>query len=173
MWRISLAVAGVVILCAAGILVAQQEFPNVADAPVVLENDKVVVQRIEFEAGKWAGEHTHGGSQLAVVLARRGLSPARPATSSGSRPVLMITSTASVVRPFSSRSNEPSGLAIQPRTFSPDEVERTRLPTTRQRVDGTPCWSTKVLHRIEEPIFRGFLTGRLHGIGMSVDARGW
>jgi quercetin dioxygenase-like cupin family protein len=64
----SLAVAGVVILCAAGILVAQQEFPNVTDAPVVLENDKVVVQRIEFEAGKWAGEHTHGGGQLAVVL---------------------------------------------------------------------------------------------------------
>jgi quercetin dioxygenase-like cupin family protein len=36
--------------------------------PIVLENDRVIVQRIDFQPGKWAGEHEHAGNQLVVLL---------------------------------------------------------------------------------------------------------
>lgn len=47
---------------------AQQKYPNISDSEVVLDNEKVVVQKVTSEAGKWAGEHSHSGNQLAVVL---------------------------------------------------------------------------------------------------------
>ncbi|MDH3284659.1 MAG: cupin domain-containing protein [Acidobacteriota bacterium] len=46
---------------------AAQKYPNQA-ADVVLENDQVIVQRVMAEPGKSSGEHSHSGSQLAVVL---------------------------------------------------------------------------------------------------------
>jgi quercetin dioxygenase-like cupin family protein len=57
-----------VILGVAGILVAQQEYPNVDDPGVVLVNDHVVVQKMQFEPGEWTGVHSHAGNQLVVVL---------------------------------------------------------------------------------------------------------
>ncbi len=52
----------------AGVLLAmQQQYPN-APAEVVFENDQVVVQRLVQEAGKWTGEHSHAGNQVAVIL---------------------------------------------------------------------------------------------------------
>ena len=52
----------------AGVLLAlQQKYPNVP-AEVVFENDKVVVQKVNYEAGKWTGEHFHAGNQLVVIL---------------------------------------------------------------------------------------------------------
>jgi quercetin dioxygenase-like cupin family protein len=44
-----------------------QEYPNLT-ANVVLENDQVIVQQVTAEPGNWAGDHSHGGNQLAVVL---------------------------------------------------------------------------------------------------------
>ncbi len=55
------------IFAPAGILLAQQKYPNV-EYPILLENDRVVVQRSDFEAGAWVGEHSHAGNQLAVPL---------------------------------------------------------------------------------------------------------
>ncbi len=68
MKKLSIAVIGIVILGIAGILVAQQEYPNIPDVPVLLDNDKVVVQRMDFEIGEWSGEHSHDGNQLVVIL---------------------------------------------------------------------------------------------------------
>ena len=52
----------------AGVLLAlQQKYPNVS-TEVVFENDKVVVQKVNYEADKWTGEHSHAGDQLVVVL---------------------------------------------------------------------------------------------------------
>jgi len=62
---------GVVLLgifAIAGVLWAQQEFPNVSAGEVVLENDKVIVQKLSFETGTWAGEHSHEGGQLVVII---------------------------------------------------------------------------------------------------------
>ena len=56
------------VIGAAGILVAQQKFPNMADFPVKFDNDRVVVQEISFEPGEWAGEHSHEGGQLVIIL---------------------------------------------------------------------------------------------------------
>ena len=67
MWTKLVVVMAVVILAPAGILLAQQQYPK-AESPVLLENDRVVVQRNDFEAGAWVGEHSHAGNQLAVVL---------------------------------------------------------------------------------------------------------
>jgi quercetin dioxygenase-like cupin family protein len=44
-----------------------QEYPN-ASADVVFETDRVIVQKLAFEPGDWAGEHGHVGGQLVVVL---------------------------------------------------------------------------------------------------------
>ena len=72
MKKLSIAVIGIVILGIAGILVAQQEYPNIPDVPVLLDNDKVVVQRVDFEVGEWSGEHSHDGNQLVVILSDTG-----------------------------------------------------------------------------------------------------
>ena len=42
-----------------GILYAQQKYPDAADPAVVLDNDQVVVQRVEMKPGEWVGEHSH------------------------------------------------------------------------------------------------------------------
>ncbi len=44
-----------------------QTYPNLP-ANVVFENDRVVAQRLASEPGVWAGEHSHTGNQLVVVL---------------------------------------------------------------------------------------------------------
>jgi quercetin dioxygenase-like cupin family protein len=44
-----------------------QQYPN-ESADMVLENDRVIVQKLTFEPGSWAGEHNHTGGQLVVVL---------------------------------------------------------------------------------------------------------
>ncbi len=44
-----------------------QQYPSLT-THVVLENDHVIVQHLAAETGKWAGEHSHPGNQLAVVL---------------------------------------------------------------------------------------------------------
>ena len=44
-----------------------QQYPN-ESADVVLENDRVIVQKLAFEPGVWVGEHGHTGGQLVVVL---------------------------------------------------------------------------------------------------------
>lgn len=56
-----------------GVLYAQQQYPNVAAPTVVLENDQVVVQRMELEPGEWVGEHSHAGNQLVISLSEMGL----------------------------------------------------------------------------------------------------
>ena len=48
-------------------LAVQQTYPN-NTGEVVLENDRVVVQRFIVEPGQWAGEHSHPGNQIAVIL---------------------------------------------------------------------------------------------------------
>lgn len=52
---------------AGGMAAARQEYPN-ATANVVFEDSHVIVQRLVGEPGKWAGEHSHAGGQIAVVL---------------------------------------------------------------------------------------------------------
>ncbi len=64
---IALSVSAVFVLAAAAFAL-QQSYPNQPDVPVVLENDQVIVQRIEFPAGNWQGEHSHAGNQLAVAI---------------------------------------------------------------------------------------------------------
>ncbi len=60
--------ASLIALGATGALLAQQKYPNLPDVPVVLDNDRVVVQKVEFHPGDWAGEHSHAGGQVVVVL---------------------------------------------------------------------------------------------------------
>lgn len=64
----SLLAVSVVVLAAAGFLVAQQQYPNLEEMPVVFENDHVVAQLLEFAPGEWSGEHAHAGNQLLVAL---------------------------------------------------------------------------------------------------------
>lgn len=46
---------------------SQQSYPELPSPPVVLENQFVMVQTMHtFPA--WAGEHTHPGKQIAVVI---------------------------------------------------------------------------------------------------------
>jgi quercetin dioxygenase-like cupin family protein len=68
MRKLFVVVVGLVIIGLAGVLLAQQKFPNLPDSPVVLDNDKLVVQRMEFEPGEWAGSHSHSGDQLVVIV---------------------------------------------------------------------------------------------------------
>jgi len=56
-----------------GVLYAQQKYPNAADPTVVLDNDQVVVQRMEMKPGEWVGEHSHHGDQLVVSLSKMSL----------------------------------------------------------------------------------------------------
>lgn len=48
-------------------LAMQQTYPN-NTGEVVLENDRVVVQRFVFEPGEWLGEHSHPGNAIVVIL---------------------------------------------------------------------------------------------------------
>ena len=44
-----------------------QEFPNL-DLELVLENDRMIVQRAILEPGKWTGAHEHPGNQVFVSI---------------------------------------------------------------------------------------------------------
>lgn len=44
-----------------------QDYPDIT-TDVVFENERVVAQRLTTEPGQWAGEHSHAGNQLVVVL---------------------------------------------------------------------------------------------------------
>jgi quercetin dioxygenase-like cupin family protein len=46
---------------------ARQVYPNMP-ADVVFENERFLAQRLSSEPGQWAGEHSHTGGQLVVVL---------------------------------------------------------------------------------------------------------
>lgn len=52
----------------AGIVIAQQSYPDLEDPTVVLTNDHVVVQRFNTSVGAWTGAHKHDGNQLVVIL---------------------------------------------------------------------------------------------------------
>lgn len=45
----------------------QQTYPNIA-GKLLLENDKVVVQRFSFPPGQWEGVHGHPSNQLYIHL---------------------------------------------------------------------------------------------------------
>ena len=45
-----------------------QTYAQAASTDVAFENDRIIVQRIQFEPGSWVGEHSHAGNQLAVAL---------------------------------------------------------------------------------------------------------
>jgi quercetin dioxygenase-like cupin family protein len=51
-----------------GVLYAQQNYPDAPEPAVVLDNAKVVVQRVEMEPGEWVGEHSHPGNQVVISL---------------------------------------------------------------------------------------------------------
>ncbi len=44
-----------------------QVYPNIP-APMLFENDEIIAQSWTSEPGVWAGEHSHMGNQLAVVV---------------------------------------------------------------------------------------------------------
>ena len=46
---------------------AQQTYPNI-DGEVLLDDDRVVVQRFVLEPGQWEGIHEHPEYQLVIVL---------------------------------------------------------------------------------------------------------
>ena len=46
---------------------AQQHYPNI-DGEVLLEDERVVVQRFVLEPGQWEGIHEHPEYQLVIVL---------------------------------------------------------------------------------------------------------
>jgi quercetin dioxygenase-like cupin family protein len=56
-----------------GVLYAQQKYPDAADPTVVLDNDQVVVQRVEMAPGEWVGEHSHNGDQVVISLSNMSL----------------------------------------------------------------------------------------------------
>lgn len=61
-------VIGAGILGLAGwVLALQQTYPNVS-VEKVLENDRVLVERVAGQPGQWTGEHSHPGNQLVVIL---------------------------------------------------------------------------------------------------------
>ena len=63
-----LIVIAVAIVGIAGILLAQQSYPNAEDPTVVLDNDQVVVQKFDMQPSEWVGVHSHDGNQLVVIL---------------------------------------------------------------------------------------------------------
>jgi len=44
-----------------------QVYPNIP-APILFKNDQIIAQRWTSEPGVWAGEHSHMGNQLVVVV---------------------------------------------------------------------------------------------------------
>ncbi len=64
-----LAVVGLVTLAASPIATQRpyQYYPNIP-GKVLLENDRVVVQRFVIEPGQWEGVHAHPGNQLYVHI---------------------------------------------------------------------------------------------------------
>jgi predicted metal-dependent enzyme (double-stranded beta helix superfamily) len=46
---------------------AQQQYPNI-DGEILLDDDRVVVQRFVLEPGQWEGIHEHPEYQLVIVL---------------------------------------------------------------------------------------------------------
>ena len=56
-----------------GVLYAQQKYPDAADPSVVLDNEQVVVQRVEMAPGEWVGEHSHDGDQVVISLSNMSL----------------------------------------------------------------------------------------------------
>ncbi len=44
-----------------------QVYPNIP-APMLFENDRIIAQSWTSEPGVWAGEHSHMGNQLVVVV---------------------------------------------------------------------------------------------------------
>ena len=50
-----------------GIAHAQQTYPNI-EGELILEDDRVVVQRFVLEPGQWEGIHEHPEYQLVIVL---------------------------------------------------------------------------------------------------------
>ena len=65
--RIVVIVTLLTIAIGGGALAAKQEYPNFLSI-TVLDNKKVVAQRVKAEVGKWASEHAHPGNQLSVFL---------------------------------------------------------------------------------------------------------
>ena len=59
----------VALVFVAGVAIGQLSYPNADDPAVVFDNEHVVVQKLETEAGDWVGTHTHDGNQLVVILA--------------------------------------------------------------------------------------------------------
>lgn len=66
MRRIVFIAIGILVL-AGTVLALQQTYPKAA-VETVLENDRVIVQRVKTAPGQWVGEHAHAGNQLAVIL---------------------------------------------------------------------------------------------------------
>ena len=64
---IALSIAIVAVLAAAAFAL-QQTYPNQPEMQTLLDNDRMVVQRVTFPAGEWQGEHSHEGNQLAVAI---------------------------------------------------------------------------------------------------------
>ena len=50
------------------LLLPHPDYPNVSTPSVILENDDLIVQKIELEAGRWSGEHPHQRKHLAIAL---------------------------------------------------------------------------------------------------------
>jgi quercetin dioxygenase-like cupin family protein len=67
MHRIVYIAVGLILAISATVFAMQQTYPA-ASPETVLENDRVVVQRIKGAPGQWVGEHSHGGNQLVVFL---------------------------------------------------------------------------------------------------------
>jgi quercetin dioxygenase-like cupin family protein len=59
---------GLALVGVAGIVIAQQTYPNAGAPGVLMENDHVVVQRLDTQPGAWVGAHHHEGNQLVVIL---------------------------------------------------------------------------------------------------------
>ena len=45
----------------------QQSYPNIP-LELVLENDRVIVQRVQVEPGQWEGIHSHPGNQITIHI---------------------------------------------------------------------------------------------------------
>ncbi len=50
------------------LMLPQQNYPNISTPTTILENDELIVQRIEMSSGRWVGEHSHQEKHLAVAL---------------------------------------------------------------------------------------------------------
>lgn len=52
----------------AGFAIGQISYPNAEDPEVVLENEHVVVQKLDTGPSDWVGLHKHAGNQLVVII---------------------------------------------------------------------------------------------------------